>query len=212
MEREYYLIGDAATKAKCTASDLIYCGKMGRLDLYALMRGGMAEGTFWDSDPRENEYAESSSLFDGHQNSNFPSKSQLTGHYLLMKFDIERIEAGDVKPLVFVSEKFLGEGRDFIVWELEEPIPLSDLKIVVLSKDISKFISDKPEQPEPKQPEPKAINEINQVWQSELESMAAELIKQHKKSLATKRKLAKTLGEKIDVDPATIERQTRKTW
>ena len=63
-----------------------------------------------------------------------------------------------------------------------------------------------------KQSKKKEKNEINQEWQTEIESMADKLIRSKKKSQATKGKLAKTLGDEIGVDPGTIERQTRKTW
>ena len=55
-------------------------------------------------------------------------------------------------------------------------------------------------------------NGINQEWQNKIENMAAEYNRDGKKSLATKGTLAKKLGKEIKVDPATIERQTRKTW
>ncbi len=149
MEREYYLIEDAAKKIGCTSSDLIHYGALGRLDLYALMPGCMAKGRFWDGDPAENEYAEEQEPCGEYEDGNYPLRRQLTGSYLLSKFDIQRIEAGDRKSLAYITEKF-SEGSGLTAWELDEPIPLLDLKIVVLPKDISKLISDKPEQPEPK--------------------------------------------------------------
>lgn len=54
--------------------------------------------------------------------------------------------------------------------------------------------------------------EINQEWQTKLESMANELISQGQKPRATKGALARKLGKEIKVDQATIERRTRKTW
>ncbi len=64
----------------------------------------------------------------------------------------------------------------------------------------------------PKQSKPKKKDERNQEWQAELESMAAALIEQNKKSLAIKGSLARKLALKTGDDAATIERNTRKTW
>lgn len=58
----------------------------------------------------------------------------------------------------------------------------------------------------------KKIKERNQEWQTKLESMAAELLKEGKKSQTTKGKLANKLAKEITVETATIERNTRKTW
>ena len=63
-----------------------------------------------------------------------------------------------------------------------------------------------------KQLTPKTNNEINQEWQTWLESKAAILINQKEGYLATKQKLASDLGKILGIEPATIERQTRKTW
>lgn len=63
-----------------------------------------------------------------------------------------------------------------------------------------------------KQPKPKEKNKINQDWQTELEKMAYKLIKEGKKSLATKKNLAGQLAKKTGENAATIERNTRKTW
>ncbi len=65
---------------------------------------------------------------------------------------------------------------------------------------------------EQKQSGPKAINEIHQEWQNKLESMAAELIKQKKKSFAKKGSLARRLALETGEEAGTIERNTRKTW
>lgn len=63
-------------------------------------------------------------------------------------------------------------------------------------------------------PEAKSIgkNERKQLWQSKLESMAADLIREGKKSQATKGKLARRLAQEIGENEATIERNTRKNW
>lgn len=62
--------------------------------------------------------------------------------------------------------------------------------------------------PEKKKPQ----EEINPEWQEKLESMAADLLKQKKRTQATKGKLARKLSLEIGTDAGTIERRTRKTW
>jgi hypothetical protein len=58
----------------------------------------------------------------------------------------------------------------------------------------------------------KKKNELNHVWQRRLEAMANERIKSGKKSQATKGSLANELAKEINENPATIERNTRRTW
>lgn len=89
--------------------------------------------------------------------------------------------------------------KEFVQWALNEDwmLPAEFLHIV---------------EAKPNKLPPKQKNEINQEWQTKLESMARNLINQGRKSLATKCKLAGDLSKEIDVDVATIERQTRKTW
>lgn len=55
-------------------------------------------------------------------------------------------------------------------------------------------------------------NERNQEWQSSLEKMADTLIKDGKKSLATKGRLSEKLAKETGENAATIERNTQKTW
>ena len=55
--------------------------------------------------------------------------------------------------------------------------------------------------------------EINAEWQGELERMVKEWKASGKhSSIPTKGKLARDLSKSINVDSATIERRTRKTW
>jgi len=52
----------------------------------------------------------------------------------------------------------------------------------------------------------------HQEWQTQMEAMAADLIREGKKSQATKGKLARRLAQEIGENEATIERNTRKNW
>ncbi len=65
---------------------------------------------------------------------------------------------------------------------------------------------------EPTQEKQNKDREINQEWQTKLQSMAEDEIKEGRNSQATKKRLAYKLSKIIGVDAATIERNTRKTW
>lgn len=58
----------------------------------------------------------------------------------------------------------------------------------------------------------KPISKRNQEWQTEMEIIAAEFLREGKKSQATKGRLSEKLAQETGENAATIERNTRKTW
>ncbi len=130
MEQKYYQIEEAAKIAGCSSSDLIHYGALGQLKLHVLMPGCMAKGAYWDDDPAENEYACEQVGEDG------PEVAQLIGPYQLTKFDIGRIEAQAKVPLSYVVTKYFDS---LTLWSLDDPIPLPDLRLVVMVEDMDKL-------------------------------------------------------------------------
>ncbi len=143
MEQKYYQIEEAAKIAGCSLNDLIHFGAIGELKIHVLMPGCMAKGTIWSADPSEDWWA-------GDQISEVGSETaQLTGPFQLTKFDISRIEAQSKGSLSYVSEKFSDSiissyspeimSGSIISWQIDESIPLSDLRLVVMVEDMDKL-------------------------------------------------------------------------
>lgn len=128
MEREYYLLEDAAVKAGCTSNDLIHFGAIGKLELCALMQGNPATEHCWDSGPEENEYA-------CEQYEDTPARKNIYGPYKLPRYVIRNIEAGAIGLIHYVYAPNIWPD----IWHLDEPVPNSVLRIVVLAEDLKKF-------------------------------------------------------------------------
>lgn len=136
MEREYFLLGDAASRAGCSANDLIHFGATGNLVLCALMVGNPATEHDWDSDPEENEFACEQYAEDG------PPKGRLYGPMQLPKYTIRQLEAGADDLIHYVYEpSSRKDSKQFfpIIWNLDTPVPISDFRLVVLAEDLKKL-------------------------------------------------------------------------
>lgn len=163
MERNYYLIEEAARLTGYSTSDLIHFGAQGQLELFALVPGSKATKTYLDysreyvrrleqladeqeyeqefgtkedvnewnyNAPRINEYIEhlTSEL-------DFSPISQivLTSPCLLPKSDAALIEANR-------DGFYDGHTTDEYKLKLDKPIPLLDLKLVILDRDVQSLI------------------------------------------------------------------------
>ena len=114
MKREYYSLGEAAKIAGVSEADLIHFGATGRLDVYALLPGVFAIELYpVNTDERDRKI--------------------LNGPHLIAKDDLLKYEAGSDPHIECVDE--IG----FSGWMLDGGNSLSDFRLVILEKDLSRL-------------------------------------------------------------------------
>lgn len=126
MEREYYLLGEAASRVGYAINDLIHFGAVGELNICALMPGCYGTEHIWDADPQEEDGP--------------PVRRYLLGPYQLPRYVLQLVEAGGEGLLSYVYDPYPKHSNFLVtIWNLDSPIDVSELRLVVFSSELARL-------------------------------------------------------------------------
>ena len=134
MEREYYLLDEAASRVGYKASDLVHFGAIGKLKIFVLMPGCSATEHIWDDDPEENEFAcEQRDLEES------PANVKLLGPQQLPRSILREMEAGIDPVLNHVYDPDTKNKLLPTIWNLNFPVEISELRLVIFADELNRL-------------------------------------------------------------------------